>query len=451
MVDNLSGDPRYDEEWLHQGSQHAMHAMTMGQQNKNGGGRAAGGQFMTEIVSLDDNPASVATRRKALPEIMPQTCSAATLDRGISYHPNARCRNNILTLGGEQSLPDSRDIRPHNPSKNMDENATILGNIGLAQGFQTQKQTRRQVGGTELSMDTVFPENQMGCPGMFSAATVYTFPTSQASEDMDIDRSILDPSLMTTDYNFGQCSLGQTTNIDMGSHIGCNVTSSLGGDTNDEVHDDTDGNLAGRVNGNRNFDADDIQNPVNSNTGSSQMYPGIPKRVSGSVPMFSQYGHVSRKSRGSSAHFNRKASMPGEPFQPSKTSSSQDEFPRSLCLGSEPSNLSKQVGRPSDTISFQIQPQNPVSGYPQDHGVQWTEDDVDCFNMCPSTESTQRYSSDQDTLKEFFSKSCPPTIGHKPHMQYAHKNAYSSTGFDMLGVLVCDQTSDRVTESHQAP
>lgn len=90
-------------------------------------------------------------------------------------------------------------------------------------------------------------------------------------------------------------------------------------------------------------------------------------------------------------------------------------------------------------MGFPHQPQNPAPGSLQDRGVgQVSAQGYDGVNgPVPVPVTQQTYNpNNQNFPWEAPRGGWPSTMVGKPHMNSAYKNAYSSTGFDMLGVLV---------------
>jgi len=86
---------------------------------------------------------------------------------------------------------------------------------------------------------------------------------------------------------------------------------------------------------------------------------------------------------------------------------------------------------------FQGQPQNPQPGSKQDRGMGQSGDANDGLNGPLPIDIRNYNPNNQGFSWEPMEGGWPSTMVGRPHMQSAYKNAYSSTGFDMLGVLVC--------------
>jgi hypothetical protein len=144
--------------------------------------------------------------------------------------------------------------------------------------------------------------------------------------------------------------------------------------------------------------------------------------------MNTQYGNMSTHSRASSHHLQRSQSLQVPPNLNSPARSSGGVTP-----------LSQQVRPPKleqHSSTFTAQPQHPTSGSRQDVGMGNTSTGMDGING-PIPVNMQNYNpNNQNFAWDTPEGGWPSTIIGRPHNQTSYKNAYSSTGFDMLGVLV---------------
>ncbi|QIX00977.1 hypothetical protein AMS68_006494 [Peltaster fructicola] len=85
---------------------------------------------------------------------------------------------------------------------------------------------------------------------------------------------------------------------------------------------------------------------------------------------------------------------------------------------------------------FVGQPQHPVQGSAQDRGMHLPSNRYDGLNGPVPVNPANYNPNNQGFAWEQPEGGWPSTMVGKPHMQSAYKNAYSSTGFDMLGVLM---------------
>jgi len=82
------------------------------------------------------------------------------------------------------------------------------------------------------------------------------------------------------------------------------------------------------------------------------------------------------------------------------------------------------------------QPQHPEPGSAEDRGMGNTNRRYDGINGPYPVDPADYNPNNQGFAWEPAPGGWPSTMVGRPHMQSSYKNAYSSTGFDMLGVLV---------------
>lgn len=85
---------------------------------------------------------------------------------------------------------------------------------------------------------------------------------------------------------------------------------------------------------------------------------------------------------------------------------------------------------------FQGQPQNPQPGSQHDRGMGNSSQAYDGVNGPVPVDPANYNPNNQGFSWEAGKGGWPSTLINRPHMQTSYKNAYSSTGFDMLAVLV---------------
>lgn len=92
---------------------------------------------------------------------------------------------------------------------------------------------------------------------------------------------------------------------------------------------------------------------------------------------------------------------------------------------------------------FPAQPQHPQPGSSQDRGMGRTSLRYDGVNGPLAPVKAENYNPNNQGFNwEAPEGGWPSTMINRPHMQTSqYKNAYSSTGFDMLSVLVCPTCS----------
>ncbi|EME40353.1 hypothetical protein DOTSEDRAFT_74976 [Dothistroma septosporum NZE10] len=155
----------------------------------------------------------------------------------------------------------------------------------------------------------------------------------------------------------------------------------------------------------------------------------------------SPYGQ-SRSSHSTVRHLSRTQSLhvpdmqsPAHSQSPLSAPPSRAQHPRQ----SQRTPMLQQSRSQPNGSGFAAQPQRPVPGSSQDRPVgPPTKSGFDGTNgPVAATSNAQGYNpNNQNFPWEEKEGGWPSTMVGKPHMHSAYKNAYSSTGFDMLGVLM---------------
>ena len=135
----------------------------------------------------------------------------------------------------------------------------------------------------------------------------------------------------------------------------------------------------------------------------------------------------------SSSDVNRSTMTPQPSRSHSMQASNQTTHPQLSRQQSGSGTPQRQ--EPQQHAGFAAQPQHPQPGSAQDRGV-------GPGSHAGLDPDPSNYNSNNQGLNwEAPDGGWPSTMTGRPHMQSEYKNAYSSTGFDMLGVLVrCDST-----------
>lgn len=377
----------------HSGQFDLEEAMMMGQE---GMGHGMGGQSLDEIV---DQSAKSLQRRQSMPQ---------------QYGAN---RTN--------AEPDLRRI-------SMMENygsspAGAMGNYGFAQGTsmdqsgmmstspvhpghshpQQRSQSRRQ-SSSNLNLDPNFSSAAQNFGSMMAPSSNFASPVHpQSGMDLGVNSPLFDPNLgMPMDF-----SAQQTPQTNMGGDgMSMNLYS---------------------------------QPQFNTSAMSSPMHPlqqqGTPNVQRGSVQdmgpgsgMNTQYGGRSVHSLGPVRALSRSTSL-----------HVQDD--RSSVHGGTPMTAGNQHdnnrhGPPGQ--GFRGQPQHPQPGSSDDRGMgDPRTQEFDGTNGPVPVNPSNYNPNNQGFAWDAPEGGWPSTMVGRPHMQSTYKNAYSSTGFDMLGVLVFDVCS----------
>jgi hypothetical protein len=235
-------------------------------------------------------------------------------------------------------------------------------------------------------------------------------------------------------------NMGQGMNNGMGNGMG-NLSANMGNMSNMSTSGSMSGNLTTSMGNNMGSNADDMQMPMhsqaqyNQNLGTSPMHPGTPQGRPVGPPRLASQTSASGSQHGS------KSQRPSLLHQLSRTQSSQSySSPQHNATAntseSQQPKRQQQDRQQHSNNGFQGQIQHPQPGSKQDRGMGNSGDDFDGINGPLPLKPTQYNPNNQNFPWVPEGGAWPSTMVNKPHMQSAYKNAYSSTGFDMLGVLV---------------
>lgn len=225
----------------------------------------------------------------------------------------------------------------------------------------------------------------------------------------------------------------------MGQNMNNNMASSMG---NMGTNGNMTGNMPSGMGNNMSSGTDDIQMSMynqaqfNQNLATSPMHPGTPQGRPVGPPRL-----ASQASGNGSVH-GSKSQRPSMQHQLSRTQStsytpSPQHGGRNVSGDGQQSQIPQQSRHQSNAAGFEGQIQNPQPGSTQDRGMGRVGDSFDGVNG-PLPLKPKNYNPNNQNFPWVpEGGQWPSTMVFKPHMQSAYKNAYSSTGFDMLGVLVC--------------
>jgi hypothetical protein len=240
-------------------------------------------------------------------------------------------------------------------------------------------------------------------------------------------------------------NVGRPMNANMGQNMGNSMSANMSGNMSNMG---TNGNMTSNMSSgmdNMGSSTDDMQMSMynqaqfNQNMTTSPMHPGTPQgRPVGPPRLASQHS-------GTGSTHGSKSQRPPLVHQLSRTQSSTSFTPSPQpAAGNTSSGETQQPQRPQQSRhqsttngGFQGQIQNPQPGSTQDRGMGRQGDGFDGVNGPLPLQPKQYNPNNQNFPWVPEGGSWPSTMVNKPHMQSAYKNAYSSTGFDMLGVLVC--------------
>lgn len=451
------GDAGYDGNGMPQdGQQDMQNMMMMGQAGMNEGGAAEGGvageKSLDDIVnmnSMNNMNNSKMVRRQS----MPQGYTNAAPAQGNNFNPGMRRINSMMEFNGDRSPGAAMNSYQFNPGMNMNQPGNLSGTTTPTQGGQVPIQNRRQSGNNELNLNTNFSNQQQNYAAMMTANSAYASPANQTGLDMDINSPYLDPSLnMQMDFSLDQNGMNAMSgmggnmnisnniaNMGMGANLGNGMMSNNTPSSNMPSNMGPTGD---------NMQMSPMYNPpqFNQNAAVSPMHSATPQGTP--VGPTRVASHDANNRSGGNSQYGRKSQRPSLPHQLSRSQSAQVSTAPSPQQGSTPrtTNEPQQVQVAHDTPperhdnrsrGFQGQPQNPLPGSLQDRGVGRVGNDFNGVNGPLPVKPANYNPNNQNFPWEPAGGSWPSTMVNKPHMQSAYKNAYSSTGFDMLGVLVC--------------
>lgn len=385
----------YDGGSMDQGNQNGgSNMMMMGQENM--GGNIGGGQSLDEIV----NQNAKVMRRQSMPHQY----------GGAQNHVDTDMRRVSMMDYGQASPVGPMGNFQYDPNAGMDQGGMMSGKATPAHNQHQQDSHSRRQSHTELALDTAFGNSQQGYNGMMPPNSAYQSPAHpQSGFDMNMDNRYLDSGMnMQMDYNVDQ-------------HLG-----------NDQSNDMPQMNMYNHPQFNQNM----VSSPM-AQSGTPQSAQGPSQDPGGGSNMGMQYGShrsgsgstVRQMSRSQSLHLQDTPGTQLETHSSSVTTMSQ-----------QPASRSQPQQQDYPNSGFQGQPQNPQPGSAQDRGMhtgtQNSSHQYDGVNGPTPVNAPSYNPNNQGFEWDAGEGGWPSTMVGKPHMQTSFKNAYSSTGFDMLGVLV---------------
>lgn len=303
--------------------------------------------------------------------------------------------------------------------------------VTAANSQHRQHAHSRRQSANDLSLNTHFANNQQGFTPMMPPNSAYA--VSPAHPQSGVDLSAIEHSPY----------LDSAMGVNMDYGMDQNMSSAAGGDAMSM-------NLYN-------------QPQFNQSTLSSPMHPPQGTPQSGRLSSHDQAGNSSARSQYTASnrtptshaavrHLQRTQSLQvPEMTSPAHTASPLSAPPTgpspiSQRTPSLPLSLSQSHSQgptpthqtPNQSAGFLGQPQNPVPGSINDRGVgQVSAQGYDGVNgPVPVPVTPQTYNPNNQNFPWEAKGVWPSTMVGKPHMNSSYKNAYSSTGFDMLGVLV---------------
>lgn len=391
--------------------------MMMATDNMPVGGGVVGGQSLDDIVSHN----AKMIRRQSMPQgysssphhinpdmrrvSMMDYASASPSMNGFQYSPNtAMDQSGFVPGDGTPSTSTVQQRRSHSGRR------PSAGELSLTTHF----------GGTSQNYGQMMPPNSA-----FAPSSAHQQPTSMGG--MCMDSSYVDTGVdMSMDYDMNQSLNGPMPPDAMQMHL-YNQTQ---------------------------FNSSTLTTPLHASPIHASPNQGTPRsgRMSsshdqgGGSTMQTQYGNQGARSANPMAH-GLPQSQPSRSHSlhvpdmssPAHTASPMSAPPRSSQSQSsqQPTPVQSQQASHQSSGGFTPQPQNPAPGSREDRGVgRVANQEFDGLNGPVPVSDASYNPNNQNFPWEPREGGWPSTMVGKPHMSSVYKNAYSSTGFDMLGVLV---------------
>lgn len=355
--------------------------MMMGQEGMNGG--MMGGQTLDQIV----NQNAKAMRRQS----MPQQYGGQQSDTDTNMR-----RVSMMDYAGTSPTGPMGNYQ-YDPAAN--QRGMMSGNATPTQNQQQQQQQNnsRHQSNADISLQTSFPDRSQSFNPMMQPTTAYQSPAhAQGGYDMSMHSPYVDNS--------------------MGMQMDYSVDQNLG---NGQPPNPQQMNM---YNQQQQFNQGMMQSPMH--------YNGSQTPLSSRPPLQNQDGG-SRNSSYTTTGGHPAAQTLSRRHSSNQTSPAQGGMSPNgqQASSSAPQNQQMQgFSAPMPQSASQDQELGNASRRNFDGLNGPTPLQVNARTWNPNNQSF-----DWETPEGGW----PSTMTGRPHMQTSHKNAYSSTGFDMLGVLVC--------------
>ncbi|KXT04460.1 hypothetical protein AC579_629 [Pseudocercospora musae] len=374
--------------------------MMMGQDGMSAG---AGGQSLDDIV----NQNAKMIRRQSMPQ-----------GYGSSrHHLNPDMRRISMMDYGQGSPAASVGSFNYDPNSSFDHSGIASGGVTPAGAVQQPRQAQhtRRPSATDLALDTTFATttnsyHHAAVPPNTAYDTSPAHPATTVDMNLDADQYLDSGMAMNMDFsvdqNLANSMSQETMQMSLYNQPQFNNRSALSSPMRPPAQQGTP--QSGRM---------------------SQHDPGGR----------SQYGSVSG---GGSAHptvrhLSRTQSLHvPDHMSPGGHGSSPLSAPPTAAPRMSPQQH-PQVPNHMTQAGFAKQPQNPVTGSQYDRGVNRpSQQGYDGINGPVPIDRSKYNPNNQNFPWETPEGGWPSTMMGKPHTSSIYKNAYSSTGFDMLGVLM---------------
>ena len=273
---------------------------------------------------------------------------------------------------------------------------------------------------------------------MTQSGSNYASPAHPANTGFDMDSTspyMTNPSGLSMDFgnndfvNMMGNDMGSNMANSMGNNIGNNMGNNMEQNMGSTMGNDT-GNMSSYTQPSP-FHPSMLTSPMHMGQMSGSMSAG-PNNGSGGAAMSEgrrlTYG-APEPTRHNSNESSHKSLSRSHSMQYLNQSKQTNQTNQTSNRNSQGQNV--QSSQPRSDSRFPAQPQNPKSGSAQDKGMN------NATNPLPEGFDPSQYNPNNQGFDWEPSKGgWPSTLIGKPHMDSGYKNAYSSTGFDMLGVLM---------------
>ncbi|KAK3671445.1 hypothetical protein LTR78_008723 [Recurvomyces mirabilis] len=386
----------YETTSMDHGDQYGTNdAMMMGPGDVGNG--ILGGQSLDDIV--DQNAKNI--RRQS----MPQHYGASTRQADMDMRRISMMHYNNATSAGAMHNFD------FDTGENIDQNGMMNGttSASLAQNNGSAAHSRRE-SRRDLNLNTSYAPSTQGFNSILNSTSAFASP-AHGQNGMDMASPYIDPNLnMSMDYGLEQLPNDAMNGDGMNMNL-YNQPQFSNSVMNSPMH-------ANPSQGTPSTSRTASYNESNNNrSGPNTQYGG--------QSVQSSNGTVRGLERSRSIHLSDMNSPAGGDSTPTSQPQIQPQQPTQ--------NL------PPPGQGFKGQPQNPPRGSAEDRGMHRHEPmqydykpRSDEFTVDPSKYNPNNQGFDWEEGEGGW----PSTMVNRPHMQSSYKHAYSSTGFDMLGVLM---------------
>ena len=375
-------------------------------------GGMVGGQTLDDIV----NQNAKMIRRQSMP--VGQNYNASP------HHMNPDMRRISMMDYGANSPAGSMSSFQYDPNAGMDGSGFASGGVTPANNQQPRRtHSSRRPSGGELSLDTSF-QNQQNYTSMMGPGSAMATSPAHVSATMDMSgiqsNSYIDNSMSMNIDDYGVDANGLNSAMSQ---------------------DPMQMNLYAQPQ----FNPSNFSSPMHPSQQQGGVTPQSGRLSShdagGGSGQHSQYGGLSNTqatpgrqqlSRTQSLQVPDHLSSPAHGASPQHGASPMGA-PMPAHTSGPPLQSSLQHTSSTPSRGFVGQNQHPVPGSSEDRGIGRQFDGLNG----PVPVKGQNYNpNNQNFPWDMPEGGWPSTMVGKPHMQSVYKNAYSSTGFDMLGVLV---------------